>query len=546
VANQVTDNRTLVSDGDTATGWEDIGGTAHDVDTEIAYGSYGGSIGLYVTTTRDAVMYNNGTTGLFSSGDHAYLLVNCGIVGLLDSQINGGLTVRVTGATITDWAEFELYGSDVWPTAFDGGWIQIVVDIDELLANPTNTNGTPPTVGNIQRFGVTAITAATMPRMADNFWVGGFYILGANTPGIIVEGRASAGVTDWDFESIAADTGIFDSAMLKPGPGGSYVCRTPIQFGINDTSVHGFTESNTTLLWDTQSVMLDGFYGLSALGNSGGTTRVVFGQKSGTGNASIGQQGGAIQSESGSARWNLDFDDPDLDTIHFYGMTLIGGGTFQLDDPAVEVVSTLYLDCAQAQVANSLQVRNTIVNAATADGTAFMVTDDMGDIAFCAFNFSDGHAVEITSAAVSTQNNVGNTFSGYTDTNDSTDAAIYLSAAGNPNLTISSSDSSDLNTASWRTLGTGTVTIQNNVSVTFSGLVVNTEVRVYRTSDGVELAGVEDSGTSFVASIAAAVGVYYTIHHEQYEHIRVEGFTWPSNTTEIPIQQRFDNNYVNN
>lgn len=546
MANQVTDNRTNISTGETATGWENIGGTAHDVDTEVSYNTYSGSIGLYTTTTRDAVLYNNGSTGLFTAGDTAYILVNCGVVSLLDTKALGGLTVRATGATATDWVEFEVFGSDDWPTAFEGGWIQIVVDLDQLIASPTNTNGTPPgTVAAIQRFGVTAITATVMPRMADNLWVGGLKRLPANTPALIVEGR-DAGTTDWDWSSIAANTNVVLSAVLRAGPGGSYVCRGPIQFGINDTTTHGFTSSNETFLWDAQEFIPDGFYSLSALGNAGGTTRVVFGQKSGTGNASIGQQGGSIQADAAFSRWNLDFDDPNLDTIHLYGMTLAHGGTFQLDDPAVEVVSSLYLDCSQAQVANSLQVRNTIVNAATADGAAFMVTDDFGDIAFCAFNFSDGHAIELTDNTTGTQNNVGNTFSGYTNTIDSTDAAIYLSEAGNPDLTVSSSDGSDLATNSWRTAGTGTITINNNVSVTFSGLIANTEVRVYATSDGSELAGVEDSGTSFVASIAAATSVYYTIHHKEYEHIRVEGFTWPSNPTTIPIQQRFDANYVNN
>lgn len=545
MANQVTDNRTNVSTGESATNWEDLAGTGLSVDTEISYDTYTGSIGNYVTTTRDGTFYNNGATGLFTSGDHAYLLFNCGVVSLLDTKALGGVTVRVTGATATDWAEFELFGADDYPTSFAGGWVQIVIDIDELLANPTNTNGTPPTVGNIQRFGITFITATVMPRMTDNFWVGGFKRLPANTPAIIVEGR-DGGTTDWDWASIAGVAAVQLSAVLVAGPGGSYVSRGPIQFGINDTSTHAFTESNKSLLWDFQEVMLDGFYGLSALGNSGGTTNVDFGVKTGTGDDATGAQGGSIQAASNGARFDLDFDDPNVDAVNLYGVSFVHGGTFQLDDPAVSVISSLYIDCTQAQVSNSEQLRNSVVAANTADGAAFMVTDDMADIVFCSFFFSDGHAIELTASVVDPQTNKGNLFSGYTNTNDSTDAAIYLSEAGNPDLTINSSDGSNLNTASWRTLGTGTITINNNVSVTFDGLVANTEVRVYATSGGAELAGVEDSTTSFLAAVAAGTNVYYTIHHEQYEHIRVEGFVWPTNATTIPIQQRFDANYVNN
>ena len=138
---------------------------------------------------------------------------------------------------------------------------------------------------------------------------------------------------------------------------------------------------------------------------------------------------------------------------------------------------------------------------------------------------------------------MGNLFSGYTNTVDSTDAAILNSAAGT--LTISSSDGSDLQTNSYRNTGGGGVTIENNVSVTFSGLQTNPEVRIYTAGTTTELAGVENSGTSYVASLAAATSVDYVLHNLDYEYIRVESFTWPSSTTTIPIQQRFDRNYAN-
>ncbi len=467
MANQVTDNRTNISTGESATNWEDIAGTARAVDTEISYDTYTGSIGAYCTTTRDATLYNNTTTGLFTSGDHAYLLVNCGIVSLLATKVNAGLTVRATGATATDWAEFELFGSDDWPTAFAGGWIQIVVDIDELLANPTNTNGTPPTVGNIQRFGITYITASVMPRMADNIWVGGFRRLPANTPAIIVEGR-DGGTSDWTPTSVAAVAAVQLSAVLLPGPGGSFVSRGPIQIGINDTSTHGFESTSDILLWDFQEVMLDGFYGLSALGNSGGTTNIDFGLKSGTGDDATGSQGGVIAAASNGARWFLDMDDPNVDAVNFYGSQFIHGGVFELDDPAVSCISTIYLDCSSAEVHNSEQLRCKVISAATADGVAFMRTDDINDIKYCEFAFSDGHAIELDAATPTAQSNVGNLFSGYTNTVNSTDAAILNSAAGA--LTITNSAGANLATDSYRNTGGGSVSIVAGVPITLTFL----------------------------------------------------------------------------
>ena len=505
MANQVTDNRTNVSTGEAATNWEDLAGTALAVDTEIRYDTYTGSIGQYVTTTRDGTMYNNTTTGLFSSGDHAYLLFNCGVVSLLDTKALGGLTVRVTGATATDWAEFELFGSDVWPSAFSGGWVQIVVDIDELLANPTNTNGTPPTVGNIQRFGITYITATVMPRMTDNIWTGGFKILGSNTPALIVEGQ-DGGTTDWDWTSISAVAAVQLSAVLKPGPGGSFVCRGPIQFGINDTSAHAFTESNKTLLWDFQEVMLDGFYKLSALGNSGGTTDIDFGVKTGTGDDATGAQGGVIQAASNGARWDMDFNDPNVDSVNLYGVSCVHGGDLLLDDPAVSCISVLYIDCTYALISNSEQLRISAIAANTADGVAFMETDDITDIVFSSFFHSDGHAVELNAATPTAQTNKGNLFSGYTNSVDSTDAAILNSNTGA--LTVSNTDGSNLEVNSYRDTSSGSVTIEASVTI---------QITVLDASDdsGIEFAHVllylkSDYSTEVINAATNASGVAST------------------------------------
>lgn len=551
MANQVTDNRTIVADGTVADPggsgrWTLIdGSTVAAVDTEISYDTYSGAIGEYVTTVRVGTFWDAEATGLFASGDHAYLLINCGIVSLLSTRVAGGLTVRVTGATVTDWAEFELFGSDDWPTAFAGGWVQIVVDIDELLANPTNTNGTPPTVGNIQRFGVTAITATVMPRMTDNLWVGGFAILPANTPALIVEGRDS-GTTDWNLTSVAAVAAVQLSAVLLPGPGGSFVCRGPIRFGdTTDTTVHAFTDTNKILLWDFQEVMLDGFYGLDAVGDSGaGTTTVTFGIKTGSGDAATGAQGGVISADPVGARWFIDANNADVTGINFYGAQLIHGGDLLLDSAAVSCIGSTYLDCLSAEVHNSEQLRCNIIDAGTADGVAFMRTDDIADIEFCRFEFADGHAIELDAATPTAQANKGNLFSGFTNTVDSTDAAIHNSAAGA--LAISSSQGSDLQTNSYRNTGGGSVVITNDIQITLTGLVNNTEITVYDSGDGSELANIENVvGNQFQFTDSAANVVDIFIHKADYYRADILNFTIPAVDSSIPVQQRFDPNYVN-
>lgn len=546
MANQATDNRTLISTGEAVTNWEDITGAGAVLDTEISYNTYTGSIGEYATTTRAGTFYDNGSSGLFLGGDHAYILFNCGIVSLLDTKANGGVTIRVTGTSISDWAEIEIAGSDDYPTAFEGGWVQFVVDIDELIANPDNTNGTPPIVSTIQRIGITFVTASVMPRMADNCWVGGLFRLPANTPAIIVEGR-DGGTDDWNFSRVASVAAVELSAVLRPGPGGSFVCRGPIQIGINDTTTHEFTSTNETLLWDSQQVMLDGFYGLSALGNSGGTTNVTFGLKTGTGNDATGSQGGVIQADSGFSRWDMDFDDPNLDRVDFYGASLIHGGTFQLDDAAVDIASTTMVDCSKAHFSNAKVVRLSVVAPNTLDGVAFCDTDDLGDIAFGSFEFSDGHGVEILSGGPATQNNIGNVFLGsfggtpgdnLVASSGSNDAMIYNNSGAAKTFNRSDGGTQP----SFRNGASATSDDEASINLTFTPLIAGSDIAVFAAGSNTPITDNDSSGTSFVASVGAGQNIDYKIYAAGYQAIEVYNVSFAASQN-VLVNQQVDRNY---
>lgn len=83
-----------------------------------------------------------------------------------------------------------------------------------------------------------------------------------------------------------------------------------------------------------------------------------------------------------------------------------------------------------------------------------------------------------------------------------------------------------------------------NVSaLNLTGLQANSEVRVYDAGTTTELAGVENSGTTFTANISAS-SVDIVIHSLGYEYQKIEGANTSSNLT-LPIQQRVDRNYRN-
>lgn len=465
MANQITDNRTLINAADSATNWTDLGGSANGtLDTEIFIEGIG-SMGEYLGSSLSGLLYNIGSAP-FAANEVVYVWVNCGVVGLLDTKANGGFRIRFAGSTASNWFEVYVAGSDDWPPSIQGGWTMFAVDLTEARATAvTNgwTNGTTPAVTAVQRVGWAGITGGTMPRMVDNTWIDAVWRLPANTPGIIVEGR-NGGSTDWDWADVLTEIGE-SAGVIKLATGGAYALNTPVQFGIDDTTTHEFTDTNVTLLWEDQEFLPDDFYGLSALGNSGGTTNVTAGIKTGTGDDATGAQGWTIQAAPTGATWSMDFNDPDLDLVAFYGCSFVHGGAFLLDDPAVSVISSAYLDCVSALVSNSEQLRIAVINAATADGVAFMTTDDLTDIVFSTFEFSDGHGVELTTPRVASQTSKGNNFALYgADTTN--DAAAYNNTAGA--VTIDVTDGGNLVT--YRNGASASTIVNLSVALTVTAL----------------------------------------------------------------------------
>jgi hypothetical protein len=201
VADQITDNRTSRAVAKTTSPeseiWEASGGGGSVVEDTDIFIEGTTSVAEQISTSRRVMLYDNGST-IDLSNSHVYIWVNCGIVGLLDLKANGGLTVRLTGPTSSDFVEWYVGGSDSWPASIQGGWTMFVVDTQ---AATSNTGGTPPALTAIQKIGISAVTATVMTKASDNTWVDVIWTLSDGNPGIIVEGR-NAGTTDWTFADI--------------------------------------------------------------------------------------------------------------------------------------------------------------------------------------------------------------------------------------------------------------------------------------------------------------------------------------------------------
>jgi hypothetical protein len=91
-----------------------------------------------------------------------------------------------------------------------------------------------------------------------------------------------------------------------------------------------------------------------------------------------------------------------------------------------------------------------------------------------------------------------------------------------------------------RTDANGTIVV---TTLSLIGLQANSEVRVYIAGTTTEIAGVENSGTTFTTTVSVG-SVDIVVHSLGYEYQRIEGADTSANLT-LPIQQRVDRNYRN-
>ena len=109
MADQITDNRTLIDNADAVAPYDDLAGVADGtLDTDVKVQG-AGSIVAIISNTRSGILFDAGSAQNWSN-QVFYIWINCGIVGLLDTKANGGFTIRFCGATVTDWFEFNEAG----------------------------------------------------------------------------------------------------------------------------------------------------------------------------------------------------------------------------------------------------------------------------------------------------------------------------------------------------------------------------------------------------------------------------------------------------
>lgn len=431
------------------------------------------------------------------------------------TKAQGGLQISLGDGTNTSY--WNVGGSDTYTGGFKK-WAAYTG------IAPSETSGSPANLGNISQIGFVTDVGLNTTRF-DNFVVDSIDI---------GSGLSFAGTTTADD--------LFTSA---------YTTQNTTRKGVLEIS-NGiiFAQSNLRFAGSAITSSAETMVFTDTLGGTYTYTLLFVG----TGNINLNN---STIASSGAV--NFDFDASGCSNFSMNGGSLNGFATFvatsgQTYDGVVfqaggtSTISTTLLNssfnnCDIITLSGSGTLSGCNINNHAATG---VVTSSLTNIVNCSFTspFSPEYGIEITTPGTYTLE--GTSFTGYAASGVGT--AIYNNSGGLVTINLVGSDTPTVNN------GTGASTvIQVAATLTINNLVANTEVRVFRTSDGTALGGVEDATVAdpdnpgrfkydFAYTVAEAI--YIQVINLQYEILKVN-FTLDGSNAKLPISQKFDRNYSN-
>ncbi len=490
------------------------GGTwaGNSAGTEVDFLKEGAAcLGFTIRTIGANVISFAPTTALDLSGTkHLRLWFLSTTPNSLQTLTNGGVQFYITSGSVTGY--YYVLGKNTYP----GGWYNLVVD----LSRAADSGSKPPSMAGISSLGLNMICTSA-PKHADNTWIDNFIYC----DGLRCSGSTQFGLSDiYDLDN---STGSGYGLGIVRKINDVYYFAGNLRIGDNNgTGTTDFKETNQLIVFEDRKVNAD-LYGISATGNTTGTTSFQLGNKSGT----AGIQGCTIKSVvTGSAFKILATgSNVNANTFKLYGCTLLNSGLcyFPSGSTNNEVLNCSFSG-GQPIYPDTCKVRNTNIISATGSGLIMTGSHDVTDSTL----ISCPSAVEITTAGNYTFSNLK--FSGNTVDVDNT-------SGGTVNVSmISGSDASQA-----KVTGDTTLTSENTLTVT--GIVAGSEIRLLESGSYNEITGSESSSTSFSYqySYSPDTYVHIIIHSLGYEYMAINNYLLSNVDTSFPISQRLDRVYSN-
>lgn len=485
----IVSNLTTLHDAETTTG---AVGNKPVLEPEIKKQG-NNSVGFTVT--------QNPTSGLsFSAvdltGQHARLWYTSITFPNMDTEANGGLRFYAVGGG--NKAYWNIAGSDT----YFGGWLNIVVDMDS-----TPDSGTFDKT-SVTEIGVEIITVSN-PKNLTNTWID-FARYGN---GLTAYGATAFGMEEIYQADLANGYGIVDKTD------GVYFLSGEVELGDSaGVNACNYEDDGETLVFSNKNVSST-LYKIIGVGNATGDTDITFN------NCAI---------KSAGPIFDIDMDDPTIESFTLNGCVVQGADQILLDSVCT-ITGTTFNACGEI-TPEAATVEDCTVSNSTATNAyiypALVADDNSARITF----IGNTNAVEVSS-------DVDHTFDGHKfpigsntfDVNNTSGQTVIIYATNGSTASTSTGS---------------TVDIQNSVAVTLTGVIEGTEISIQRAGT--------TTVESYIASSAANGEFTYTFNSPPSGFTNVDiflvkpGYEWeailnyplPSVSTELPIVQQVDRNYI--
>lgn len=515
-----TEDLTDIDLAETLTGWFAIGVPAGlTASPDLAMQGVN-CVDKAVSSGNKGQGFNNGAPIVPGVNDHFFVWLFVATPGLTATIQNEGVVVML-GLDAANYNTFHVEGIDTYGAVGRAGRCYAVRYVTSGSAVPPyRTNyGTPPT--NPQTFGGKLSTTGAVKGA--NF---GVDALRYGTGAYITAGDVG---TPGTFAGFAAlDNAVANRWGILIGVGGVFELQGRFVVGQNDA------KTPTAAYFDDSNIMVLLIDTVHSLGDF---TQVIVDHASTVFNLTNVTFLALGTNNPGKLVFN------NASTVSALALcTFDGMGEFVLR-AGVTATGCTWRSCDKLTQNGATLAGCAISGATTGDGEAFIISDDPGLISGCAFTFSDGHAIEITTPGE--YGMAGDVFSGY-GADESNDAAIYNNSGGYVKLNISGGG----NVPTVRNGGGASTDVVVTVVHKLTGMEQYSEVTYVRVSDSQVLfnvGDVDETGETEFSYGADKVGtvVDILIFHVEYLPVVIADYTLPATDVSIPISQVFDRVYEN-
>jgi hypothetical protein len=502
-----------------------------------------GTIASQNTTDSTGAYYTAGASADIQNS-RVYVWMNIGAT--IQSKAGGGARIIIGDGTNT--RAYYVGGAD--SLGFQVGfWNCFVLDTANLPDGYEVIAGAAaPNLAAITVFGG-SISAPNKAKGAPNIYID---VIRFGTGLKITGGTPSDPVTfaeiTADDESLLADKAY---GIIREAAAGVYAIQGDIIFGdaTGSAGLHFYDTNIVTIVGAQPNQTGSGVpYKFEIVaGNS--QSYFQLGNPVGIGNSQVGASPVQIRkatADTGSNLFTFISTDAQVTQSYNFGTTFAGllsgsvGAIFATGSVGLAYSGSgvVFDQCGQIDM-GTVPIRNSTFSGHSITGSGALIFTSITNAQFCAFrNNTDGTG----SGSAGIQIPETGSFSFVEITFAGNDYDVINSSVGPVTISVSEGDTPTV----FNTSGSSTQVI-NQVAVTLTGMVSQSEVIVLDVGTGAVIDQVEDVGPTgnwqFLDDAGNEVDIF--IHAIDYVWMSLESYTIPSTATEIPIDQQFDRNYSN-